>query len=57
MADICMCSGEGCDKKEQCYRFTAPSSEYWQSMFVKPPIKDGECEYFWDNKEYRNGSN
>ena len=52
MADICMCSGTGCDKKDQCYRHTAPRNDMWQSMFVDPPIKDGECEMFWDNKEY-----
>ena len=49
MADITMCSGQGCDKKEQCYRYTAKADEFWQSYFTTPPIKDGECEYFWKN--------
>lgn len=57
MADICMCSGGDCPMKDKCYRYTAPKSEYWQSMFTTPPINEmGECEYFWDNKEYKNGS-
>lgn len=56
MADITMCSGEGCNRSLSCYRHTAPVSEYWQSMFVEPPVKDGECKYFWDNKEFKDGS-
>lgn len=47
MPDITMCSGEGCPLKESCYRYTAKPSEYWQSYFIDPPIKDGECEYYW----------
>ena len=50
MADITMCSGDGCPMKEKCYRHTAPVSEYRQAYFVKPPIQeDNTCEYFWDN--------
>lgn len=46
MPDITMCSGEGCPKKEQCYRFTARPDQR-QSYFAKPPINDrGECSYF-----------
>lgn len=47
MADITMCTGENCPMKESCYRFTAVASEYWQSYFAIPPIKDGECEQYW----------
>ncbi len=25
----------------------AKPSEYWQSYFTEPPIKDGKCEYYW----------
>ena len=46
MADISKCTGEGCALKETCYRFTAPSGMY-QSFFFSPPIKDGECDYYW----------
>jgi len=55
MADISMCSGKDCPLKDKCYRYTAPQSEY-QSWFTNPPIKeeDKTCEYFWDNKEYKN---
>lgn len=49
MADITMCSGEGCDLKLQCHRYTAKRSEY-QSFFAEPPLKDGKCEMFWGNK-------
>ena len=49
MPDISMCLGTGCPKKDECYRYTAKPTPHWQSYFCKPPIKDGECEYFWDN--------
>ena len=52
MPDITMCSGEGCPFKEKCYRFTAKPSEYWQSYFIDPPIKDDKCDHYWgDNAE------
>jgi len=50
MSDITMCSGKGCNLKDKCYRFTAPKSKYMQSYFTIPPIKDGKCDMFWDNK-------
>lgn len=46
MADITKCSGIGCPHKENCYRFTAPASEY-QSFFMTPPIEDGKCDMYW----------
>jgi len=49
MADITMCSGVGCDMKHKCYRHTAERS-HWQSWFSVVPIKDGECDKFWDNE-------
>jgi hypothetical protein len=45
--DITMCPGTDCPHKEKCYRFTAKPSEYMQSYFMKAPIKDGKCEYYW----------
>ncbi len=52
MADITMCSGDGCSMKHECYRHTAPPSEYWQSMFVDPPLnEDGSCDMFWKNDD------
>ena len=57
MADITMCSGEGCPLKDKCYRFTAEPNPHRQSMFMGTPmvkvIKDGKeltnCEHFWKN--------
>jgi hypothetical protein len=53
MPDIAMCSGEGCPQKDKCHRHTAKASDY-QSFFMNPPMKEDEtCEYFWDNKDYK----
>ena len=48
MSDITMCSGEGCELKFKCHRFTAKRSDY-QSYFSKEPIKNSKCEMFWCN--------
>ena len=50
MADITMCSWEGCPMKEKCYRFTAPRCEY-QTVFIDVPIKDWKCEYLWERED------
>jgi hypothetical protein len=50
MPDITMCVGTDCPQKETCYRYTAKPSEYRQSYFSVPPIKDGKCEYYWGDK-------
>jgi hypothetical protein len=47
MPDITMCPGTDCPQKEKCYRYTAKPCEYWQSYFMKPPIKDGKCDLYW----------
>lgn len=47
MPDISMCYGEGCEKKDERYRYKAKPTPHWQSYFVTPPIKDGQCEHFW----------
>ena len=47
MTDISKCTGEGCSLKETCYRFTAKTGMY-QSFFFGVPIKNGQCEYYWD---------
>ena len=59
MADIAMCKSIDCPIKEQCYRYTAPESKFWQSYFIeqpgkyqnpsKPKIEEFECEYYWEN--------
>jgi len=47
MADITMCTGEGCPLKENCYRFTAEASKYMQSYFLTPPFDGKTCEMYW----------
>ena len=47
MADITKCNGEGCSIKDSCHRFTVKADEHYQSYFVEPPIKDGECKMYW----------
>ena len=49
MSDISKCTGTGCPFKKDCYRFTAPMSEYRQAIF-SPPIKNGKCDYYWGKK-------
>lgn len=55
MPDITMCGSEQCGLKETCYRNPASGtepSEYRQSWFVEPPIKDnGFCHYYWETKK------
>ncbi len=46
MADITKCSGKGCERKEECFRFTANPSER-QTYFATPPLKEGKCDFFW----------
>ena len=46
MADIAMCRDDSCEKREQCYRYTAPIG-YRQTTFTTPP--DKPCKFFWDN--------
>lgn len=53
MADITMCRGEGCTRREQCYRYTAPINRYGQSVFINTPKEP--CSHFWDNAGRRDG--
>jgi hypothetical protein len=57
MADITMCLGTHCDKKEQCYRFTAPKNNFRQSIFTEVPWVDHQgtqiCDKFWDNHNHK----
>jgi hypothetical protein len=50
MPDITMCSGDGCVLRNTCYRYLAKPSEFMQSYFVQPPIKDGRCESYWKDR-------
>ena len=53
MADISMCDGHECPKKQECYRYTAPVNEYRQAYFTFTPYdKDHtSCEMFTPNGE------
>lgn len=48
MADITMCTGEGCPLAKTCYRHNAPSS-MMQSFFMEAPYDSDEesCQYYW----------
>jgi len=50
MADISMCSGDGCQVKHTCYRFTAKPSEYQSYLIPPAPIENEGCEYYINNK-------
>jgi len=53
MADITMCGNKECTKKETCYRFIAPPTPEWQSMFGgNPTNEDGACDKYWKAAEY-----
>jgi hypothetical protein len=49
MPDICMCPGDGCTNKDNCYRHIA-IPDYYQTYFVAAPIdNNGNCLYFWES--------
>lgn len=50
MPDITLCSGNYCPLAQTCYRYKATPSEYRQSYFTKPPIKNGYCDMYWELK-------
>lgn len=47
MTDICKCRGDGCTKKDLCYRYTCEHDPLYQAYFANTPSSDGDCEYFW----------
>ncbi len=53
MADITKCSGFECPVKDQCHRYTAPTSAI-QSYFWNTPgvVKNNEftCDMYWGEK-------
>lgn len=50
MADISKCADHNCPSKDYCYRFTAPSSEFWQSWGAFNREDDADnCDMFWSN--------
>ena len=53
--DISKCLGDGCPKKERCYRYTSKGDPTWQSYVEAKRLKDGSCELFWDTEERNKG--
>lgn len=53
MPDITMCTGEGCPRVLDCYRYTARPSKRDQSYMDPPICPHVACVYFWDNTEHR----
>ena len=51
MPDIIMCYGGHCRRKKNCHRYTAQPSDPVQDYFSHPPIIEGQCAYFIENKE------
>ena len=54
MPDITMCNGKNCDLSLTCYRYTAKPNEYrQQSYFTESPIKDNNCDEYWETPKER----
>ena len=48
MADITMCTGKGCNLREDCYRYRADPDPHGQSWFATVVYDDPDsCEQFW----------
>ncbi len=49
MTDITKCNGENCEKKEQCYRYTAPWGNRQSFMESKICLNEsfGQKKFFW----------
>lgn len=46
MADITICAGSECTKREECYRFKATPS-MWQTYSAEfRQDENGDCDYF-----------
>lgn len=48
MSGITKCSNNNCERKERCYRHTAPNHDHLQSFQY---FNEKHCPYFWDNTE------
>lgn len=47
-----MCKGEGCPKKNLCFRYTAEASPFRQSYFASTPVYEDEngelkCDFYY----------
>lgn len=50
MPDISKCENQNCTLKESCYRYTSEPSLYQSYGFFEQD-KEGNCNYYWKNKE------
>ena len=57
MSDISKCNGVDnggviCPKRENCYRYTAESDNFWQAWIEAPFTLDPEfkCDIFWGDQ-------
>jgi hypothetical protein len=50
MADISKCKGTGCPIKETCYRYLAPSNDFWQAYLTEVPYNHAadSCDHYWE---------
>lgn len=46
MADITICAGTDCTKREECYRFKATPSMFQTYSAEFRQDENGECDYF-----------
>ena len=49
--DITQCQDISCPKKQTCLRFKGEPNKYQQSYFLESPLKDNECEFYYEIKE------
>ncbi len=54
MVDISKCEGRDCPLKESCLRYTCKADQYLQSYLTESPYKDGECNYFIQDRKVKN---
>lgn len=46
MPKIDMCAGDGCNVKDECYRFKSPISDPWLALNFFPGTQGKPCIYF-----------
>jgi hypothetical protein len=61
MPDISMCDGDGCEMKDNCYRFKAEPNFWRQSYFMNAPWIEYEgrqvCTSQWPMEENKKNDN
>lgn len=55
--DIAMCADKDCPSRLNCYRFTAPKSEFLQSYGQFERGHDDKCEFYWPIEEATHAGN